>query len=152
MPINYKDRYDNKEKPHFHYVNLNPVGRHTADCVIRAMAMFLDWSWQEVMMELCHFCCENGYIPNYKTGYNSYLICQGIPPQKVKTKLTVKEFLDLIADNDKDYLLVTSNHMTCIKDGRINDTWDCSGRQVKMFWVKDKKQETRKFYKDGQQQ
>ena len=141
-----RDRYDNKEKEHFHYINLNPVGRHTADCVIRAMAMFFNWTWTEMMKELCSFCCENGYMPNYKSGYKAYLICQGCPPKTPPEECTVKEFLEKYASNDNTYLVTCSNHMTCIKDGRINDTWDCSNRRVKNYWEIDTKTQRKRFY------
>lgn len=144
MPV--RDRMDSAEKEHFHYVNLNPKGRHTADCVIRAMALFFGWEWTDMMKELCAFCTENGYVPNYKSGYGAYLICQGITVKKPEKKMTVKEFLDTVAKPGFLYLVATSNHMTCIKDGKINDTWDCSNRPVKHYWQKRNSDTRTKFY------
>ena len=144
MPI--RDRYDSAEKEHFHFVNLNPAGRHTADCVIRAMASFFGWSWEEVMKDLCAFCIENGYVPNYKSGFGAYLICQGCKPEKTERKCSVKEFLENYAKPGYAYLVTASNHMTCIRDGKIIDTWDCSGRQVKLYWAIDCKEKRKPFY------
>lgn len=140
------DRYDCSEKPHFHRVNVNPASRHTADCVIRAMALFLQWTWTDVMKDLMAYCIENGLMPNYKSGYGAYLTCQGFPWQKVSGKCTVKEFLEKYAKPGRTYLLSTSNHITCIRDGRINDTWDCSNRPVKFYWEKEDREVRKPFY------
>ena len=52
-PVKHKSgRYDNTEKPHCHCVNVNPVRRHTVDCVIRAIALFLQWTWTDNWFDL----------------------------------------------------------------------------------------------------
>ena len=132
-----RDRFDATEKPYFFPVNNNPIGRNTADCVIRGMAAFLDWSWKQTFRDLCAFCEEHGYMPNYVSGYRAYLICQGFGGAKKPQKpCTVKEFLDQYAKPDTSYLLFTSTHMTCIRDKRIFDSWDCSQRKVQGYWEK----------------
>lgn len=141
------DRYDNTEKPHFHCINNNPVGRHTGDCVVRAMASFLGWTWRQLYADLYAYGIENGMIPNYCSEYHNYLLCQGFGRKKPKKTCTVKEFLEQYTEPDKTYLVEVQGHLTCITGGQINDSWDCSNRKVKLYWER-KDTETRKpFYR-----
>ena len=80
-------------------------------------------------------------VPSWMWRTNSYSSWQ-----KVSGKCTVKEFLEKYAKPGISYLLSTSNHMTCIKDGRINDTWDCSNRPVKFYWEKEDREVRKSFY------
>lgn len=147
MAKRLKDRYDNTEKPHFHFVNPNPWRRSTADCVIRAMSLFLGWSWTDTLKDLSAYCINHGHMPNYYSGYKDYLVCQAFGGCKAPEKpCTVKEFLDNYTTKGTSYLVVISKHMTCIKDGRINDTWDCSNRKVQGYWEKPDSETRMPFY------
>ena len=138
-PTAKTNRHNCQDNDHFHFLNLNPAGRHTGDCVFRAVAYFLNWSWHTVFWDMSAHCSETGLVQNWTTGYNSYLKRLGlerkIAPRRENRKLyTIGEWAEEFAKPGKKYLVTSSNHMTCISDKKIVDAWDCSKRVMNYYW------------------
>lgn len=131
------------------YTNINPYGRKTGDCVIRAIAKavydkktgMLGDPWKYAMDELCAVALETGYMISCPEGYSKLLERKGFkkykqPRHEDGTKYTLKEF---IAEHKHGVFLVNlPHHLTCVKNGKCYDTWDWtkSSRRVGNYWGK----------------
>lgn len=126
----------------FHFYNANPKNNRTGDCVIRAMSLFLNKSWEEVFTELCEFALEQKLMPDDPKCYKKYLKHLGYdmnkqPRHSTGTKFTGKEFCENFADYNKVYLThIGGHHIVCIINNRINDIWDSSDGCIGNYWVK----------------
>lgn len=125
----------------FHYYNANPKDKRTTDCVYRALSVAMDKTWKDVMMEMTEMACKYGYVPSDITLINKYLKKNGWVKRKQPRmydgrRLTGCQWLTTVG---KETMIINigSGHMSCIKDGKIWDTWDCSGRCVGNYWVKE---------------
>ena len=114
----------------YRYYNCNPLNRQVNDCVVRAISLAENKSWNEVFAELselaakqCILIDDTNFVDWYLTeNYNTYCyICN-------KQHLTIKEFLKLYPKGK--YLITVKNHITCAIDGCIYDTWDCTSKRI----------------------
>lgn len=112
----------------FHYYNANPFGRKVDDCTIRAISLATGKTWDETYLELAEFSRKQGITLSEVSFINDYLgeryerFC---PPFQTET---VKDFLELGLSGT--WLVTMSGHITCIIDGIIYDTFDCSDRYI----------------------
>ncbi len=132
---------DRKDNDHFKYVNQNPFGLNTGDCVFRSLSLFFGRGWRETAEDLNKFTLDHGLVANWLSGYSGYLRVMGFkrkdaPKHPNGRKYTIGEFA-AECDKKKYYLCVSYGHMTFIRDGIINDTWDCSKRKVQYWWERD---------------
>ncbi len=116
--------------------NVNPRGTNTGDCQTRAIAMALGLSWDEVRKRLRAYGHDSfRHTVVFENALSEVFNCEKIP---FSDECTVGEFCDtttgqhgtylvLCGDKNKDY----ANHVVCIIDGTIYDTWDSSRLQVK---------------------
>lgn len=120
-------------------VNPNPNNLLTGDCVIRAISMVMDKTWDEVYLELMSY----GY--NFKDWGNSnwiwgvYLHNNGFKPylitEYVNGRYTVKDFTRDCPECVG--VLATGSHVVAVKYGDYFDTWD-SGEEVPLYyWRKE---------------
>ena len=131
---------DNK---YYHFINVNPKGKFVGDCVIRAIALACGQSWETTIREMTELGIKHGYEVNDQKLYPKYLELKGFKEMKEprtsnNTKITVRDFID-----DRDgfaintiVMNVGSHHVSCIKDNKVNDTWDCSRNTMHKYWVK----------------
>lgn len=130
---------DNK---YFKYHNENPKGRHTGDCVVRAIALATDQSWEKVIRDLTDVAITSGYSPLCRENYESYLkhkyswYKQKQLKQFDGTKYTGKDFIlylenhpDTFKHNDAVIAHIGSHHITTFKrepggHWRCWDIWD----------------------------
>lgn len=117
-------------------VNLNPAGRHTEDCAVRALAAAMSKPWKEIYTDLCvqgSLLCD---MPCANRVWKTYLIGKGWKRNRIPSipqrQCTVKQFAD---DNCKGtFLLEMSTHIVCVKNGDLIDTWDCGDEVPKAYW------------------
>jgi len=50
------------------------------------------------------------------------------------TRYTVAEFAD--THNHGTFVISVANHLTCIVDGTLYDTWNCGHKSVGNYWSK----------------
>lgn len=130
------------KKNNFKYVNFNanPKNKKTEDCVIRAISKGLNQKWEDTYLEMAKFCIKKGYMLNGKNGYKTYLKSKGyemckMPRREDRTRYTIKEFVEEIAEPNKTYIIKVANHLTLVQNGVLYDTWDCSKKSVGNYWV-----------------
>lgn len=121
-------------------VNVNPFKNSTGDCVIRAIANAEDRDWYEVFDDLTKIAREKGTVPTFKDAYTVYLAKYPRVPVKYqaedgkKYRLTASDFWNDPKLKKGNYVIRQANHLTCVKNGVCEDTWDCSRRASYIIW------------------
>lgn len=129
----------------FKYNNVNPVNNITSDCTTRALTLLLDIPYKNAILLQANKAIElNEGFENEKVmgailkdyGYHRYTspkiygrtarVCE-------MDKVLLKEELQ------NGVLIFVSSHATCIKDGTLQDIWDCGDRRVQVYFSKDVK-------------
>ena len=113
-------------------------GKGKCDCVVRAIASFFGKSWDEVYLALGEIGFELKDMPNSKQVYEKYLLQldytkMKMPRREDNTRYTVKEFVEELCQNA---IVSVANHLTCVKDGKLIDSWDCSHKSVGNYFTK----------------
>jgi len=112
-------------------------GKGKCDCVVRAISSSSGKSWDEVYIALGEVGFELKDMPSSKHVYEKYLGQIGYRKQKMprrsdNTRYTVKEFSEELC---KNAIVSVANHLTCIKDGNLIDSWDCSYKSVGNYFI-----------------
>ena len=130
-----------KDTSVFHFYNANPKNRRTGDCVIRALSLFLDKSWDDVLEGLFEVAMKEKTVPTDDTCYKKYLSSLGYtmkkqPRKSDNTKYTGTEFCKKVAKSNHKYLVhIGGHHIVCISENKINDIWDSSDGCIGNYWV-----------------
>ena len=123
-------------------VNVNPKGIRANDCVIRAISLASGIDYSDVHWGLCNLASDMCRMPNEKKVYEKYLenigfIKQKMPKHEDGTKYSVKELAEGLDEIYEGSAIVTiANHMTCVANGNIYDTWNCGRKKVGNFWIR----------------
>lgn len=116
----------------FKYLNINPEGEITGDCVIRAIALALDVDYFHILDALVknshYFNCDT----LVKACYSEMLDSLGFE-RLSGNGFTVKEISDSFPD-DKLVIRI-EGHLTCSLYGTIYDIWNPSDEVVDEFWI-----------------
>jgi len=123
----------------FIYTNPNPINRTIGDCVIRAIAIATESTWEKSYMDLCMEGLEMADLPNSNAVWASYLkklgFRKGIVPDTCPDCYTVADFAE---DNPYGvYVLCTGSHTVTIMDGNIYDSWDSSSEIPIFYYYKE---------------
>ena len=117
--------------------NMNPDGKVTDDCVIRALATIMGYSWEKAYADLSVEGMENHDLWNKNYVWMNYLKKKGfnraVIPNTCPDCYTVEDFA-------KDhpigqYIVGTGTHVVAVIDGDYYDTWD-SGKKVPIYYFK----------------
>lgn len=124
----------------FIYTNPNPTEKRTGDCVIRAISIITDKSWEFTYMELCKEGLLMADLPNENAVWASYLKGLGykkaIIPNTCPECYTAKDFC---IDHPKGkYVLSTGSHVIAIINGNIYDAWDSSNEIPLYYFYKER--------------
>lgn len=116
--------------------NPNPAGRKTDDCVIRAVAKALGYSWEKAYDHIAREGRRKCDMPNANHIWIGYLKECGFRISVIRNTCpdcyTVKEFC---TDNPRGlFVLGDGNHVVTAIDGDWYDTWD-SGDLVPTFYL-----------------
>lgn len=119
----------------YKYYNPNPKNRLVDDCVIRAIALLTDQTWDNTYIGITMAGFNEKDMPSSGRAFSKYLSDVGfkryIIPNTCPNCYTVRDFC---SDNPKgNYLLVTDKHVIGVKDGNYYDTWD-SGDEIPMYY------------------
>lgn len=127
----------------FEKTNINPKGRKTGDCSSRAIATTLGISWEEALTMQTEEALKCYYDPTSKQVVEKVLSRFGYikmkQPRKADgKKYTVNELNQILTKKQmqEGVLVTVANHHTCIKDGKVKDTWDCRRKSVGNYYVK----------------
>lgn len=119
----------------FKYLNVNPDGETTGDCVVRAISLATGIDYFDVSEDLIisadqlncdalYVCCYANLLDNI---YNLEPIeCEG---------LTAGEFADIYPYGR--YIIRMDAHLSCVIDGCIYDIWDCRNEFLTHAWRVD---------------
>lgn len=127
----------------FEYINLNPKQKRTTDCVVRAFCFVLNRPYNEVLMDMVNLSIKTGYHINDKTFIEKYAKLNGFvkykqPKNCNNGKMTINECIKEKILPSKGVAIVTvSKHLTAYKDNKIYDIWDCTGLNVRNYWIKE---------------
>lgn len=129
----------------FHFSNVNPKGRKTGDCVVRAISAFLGESWEQVYRELAELGIKRGTAMDCPETYVKFLETRGfvkcpMPRHADGTRFTGREYCERLAVGGWVYILSMAGHLTFVNaDGRIWDIWDCGEKSVGNVWKRELK-------------
>lgn len=108
------------------------------DCVIRSISLATGKTWDDVYNSLCQEGLKQKRMPNDDNVVVSYLNSIGWHkmPQLRKEdgrKYTGKEFAE--GYKKGSYIVRMAGHLTCIKDGKIHDIWDCGAKVTGNYYI-----------------
>lgn len=132
----YKKKKYNGE-PAFIYCNVNPKGRSTDDCVIRAIAAAEGRTWEDVLKQLVKYSLRTGYMVTAVENYTLYFEENGWKKMKqpVKSnghKYRAYEFAKVY--NGRCLAHVGVHHMSYLCDHSWYDNWNCTEGIVGNYW------------------
>jgi hypothetical protein len=119
------------------YYNPNPLDKgekkqwKKEDCSVRAFCCALKRPWTVVFQDLCKIALEKFDMPNSDTVVAEYAKQNGLQKKKLLSYLSIKDFARIF---DGTFLCRVRNHIVCVKDHKIYDTWDCSRYKVKTYY------------------
>lgn len=123
--------------------NCNPKGRKTGDCSTRAIATTLNISWEEALKEQVKWSLKTYYDTTSKQVVEKVLeewgwIKMKQPRKWNGKKYEVREMDEILTPKqlEEGVLVTIANHHTCIKDGKIQDIWNCGYKSVGNYYVK----------------
>ena len=114
----------------YRYYNSNPYNRHIADCVLRAISLLENKSWEEVYDELSYLSSKKGYMFDNVEFVEDYL--DDRYPRECHYSKKVGEFAQEFPYGK--YAITMNGHITAVIDGIIYDTFDCSNRIMRCAW------------------
>ena len=94
------------------------------DCAVRAIAHGTGNDYLVVYKDLFELAMSKGWMPNSERNYEAYLADLGWSKH---SPLRTSEGKKVRLENYKctgTYIILTSGHLTCIKDGVLYDTFD----------------------------
>ena len=131
-----------KNKFTYKEYNANFKNKKTTECVVRAISVALNKSWEDTFKELSAYTLETGYMwnDNGACGFKKFLKLKGYDKQKMprredNTRYTVKEFIEELANKNSIYIISVAGHLTVVKNLTLIDTWDCSNKSVGNYWI-----------------
>lgn len=121
------------------YTNPNPDGIHVEDCVVRAIAIATDRSWDNIFFHLCLQAYLMKNMPSVNKVWGNYLSTIGFSrymlPDTCPDCYTVREFC---LDHPRGtYILATGSHVVAVIDGDYYDAWDSGDEQPTSVWRRD---------------
>ena len=111
------------------YANLNPIRRNTNDCVIRAIALVMDKSWEEVYMELANEGLALYDMMEVNSTWGNYLkrngFIQAVLPNTCPLCYTLEDFCRDFPSGK--YIVATGAHAIAVVGNDYgNDYYDTS--------------------------
>ena len=153
MILTEKRRLKYPDTQVFHYHNANPKNKITTDCVIRALTVGLDTTYEQVLMETAKMQCVTGIDCRETSGIDKYLKSKGwikLPQPKKPdgTLYTGEEFClklqhpiyceELNFPECKWRRLIANiggHHTVAIVEAQVWDIWDSSYGKIHSVWV-----------------
>ena len=119
--------------------NPNPCRQEEPDCVVRAISIAMDQSWNKTHRDLCmmsHYKCT---MPSVNWLWGLYLTKHGFErfmlPDECPECISVMEFARRYPMGT--YVIGTGSHAVCVIDGNWYDAWD-SGEETPTYFYRKK--------------
>lgn len=127
----------------FQYVNVNPKGRKTGDCSTRALVGVIGITYEQALKMQCQEAIKSCYGITDKQVIERVLKKFGFikmkqPRKEDGKKYTVGELDEILTKKqiEEGVLVTVARHHTCIKNGCVQDIWDCRGKTVGNYYIK----------------
>lgn len=121
----------------YEYFNNNPSDKKVGDCVVRAVSLATNESWDKtyIALSLLGFLMKDVFSSNAVWG--AYLMQNGFDryaiPNTCPECYTISDFA---SDHPKGvYVLATGTHVVTVIDGSYMDSWD-SGSEIPQYYFK----------------
>jgi hypothetical protein len=115
--------------------NPNPMNKRVGDCVVRAVALATDSTWNDAYMQLCLQGYAMADMPSSNNVWGAYLREKGFTKHNIddcKDCYTVRDFAQ--DHPEGTYVLGTGTHAVAVMDGgNYFDSWD-SGDEVVLYY------------------
>ena len=123
----------------FKNMNVNPKGRNTSDCVVRALTLATGLPYEEVYKGLFEISLKTGYMLNEKRVEDKYLEANGFikmkqPRKNDGSKYKINEIR--LLSQASVIVIRCAHHLTCVKDGVLIDTWNCGYKTINNYYVR----------------
>ena len=126
----------------FEFLNNNPKGKKTTDCVVRAIALATGDSWARVLDQLCSEAKRTGWFITEKRCEDLVLLAHGFTKMKQPRKPDGKKYLirelDQLCDCSGPVIVRCAGHLACVVGGKVRDLWDCRGKAISNYYVLEK--------------
>ena len=118
--------------------NPNPAGRSVGDCAVRAVSKALDKTWEEAFAMLAANAFSMADMPSSNSVIASVLRQNGFERSAIENNCPdCYTASDFCTDHPEGvYVLGFGNHICCVVDGVIFDSWDSSAELPQYFWFK----------------
>lgn len=120
------------------YKNPNPLGRIGDDCVVRALTILLDQTWDKTYTDLCLVGYAMGLMPSNNAVHISYLKQHGYKMHTVSNEcpdcITIKEFSEQFPNGR--YFLATGDHVVALIKGNYYDVFDSANEVIAYYFSK----------------
>lgn len=114
----------------YKYYNVNPRGIHTNDCVKRAIAVATGMDYKKVQLELNRYKKVTG-AKRFSSDRNPHRYVEEVLHGKKIELADGTNAEDFCLSYPKGrYILDMKEHWSCIVDGVIYDSWNCSRQMV----------------------
>lgn len=120
----------------FYRINPNPEKNLTGDCVIRAIALTTDHSWDYVYLDLFLLGFDEKDMISSNNLWDDYLYQHGFKRYVIPNDCRCYTVRDFCRDHPRGtYILATGTHVIAVIDGNYFDTWD-SGNEIPIYYFK----------------
>lgn len=124
----------------YQYLNVNPTGKSVGDCVVRALSLALDDSWEHIYADLTMTGRYMYDMPNSNEVWGRYLQMNGFSfhrlPDTCPLCYTVRTFVQ--EHPIGTYVVATGSHVLTVIDGVYYDTADTGNEVLHYYFRKEK--------------
>jgi len=121
------------------FYNPNPMNNRVGDCSVRAISKALNTDWTTAYVGLSAEGLAVFDMPSANYVWGLYLRKHGFKEHMVPSVcpncITVSQFAN--EHPNGIYVLATQNHVVCVQDGNIYDSWDSSDEVVLYYFAKE---------------
>lgn len=115
----------------YKYYNANSRGNFVNDCVVRAIAVAENATWEDTYDDLSRIAKKNGILLD-DVDFVDPLLDYRYNKIPLLHDMFIGEFVETHPFGV--YLITMLGHITVLKDGVIYDTFDCRDRKIKDVW------------------
>lgn len=124
--------------PYVHY-NPNPDGKVVGDCVVRALTILFNDTWNNVYADITMVGAFIHDMPSADAVWGEYLSLNGytkhVLPNTCPNCYTIYDFIRDFPEGT--YLVATGTHVVAVVDGNFYDTSNSGNEMIIYYWRKE---------------